>query len=389
MTPLMLGGNAISSQRQGKKTFRQQIKDYKEHSAAIEADAAQALVDERRARREASPDPAQLLMIAVGPRARLWERRRTDPDHLLVRVGTADLPSEVDDRRPGAARAPARRAADGPRRPGGRVAARVRRRRHRRPRRPAAPDRARGRSASSPCCRARATSSSTCSPTAGRGRLAVGRLAAAPARRPAGRTPLRPHRHRRRDARPPGRRARPDRRRPQSRPGPATGSGAGFERPGRRGRARRRAPAARAARRRHAAQGRAGASASTASASTPTTAAARGVRAPSSPRPTTGWTCGSSAPTTSSASAPTSSRRPGSSGSPARVAPIRDVSDTGEDGALPPSARLLDVLALEPPTPEAVVGPLVRRRLAPPRRSSASRSTGRSRSTCAATARTG
>lgn len=95
MTPMMLLGNALSSKRQGKKTYRQQLADYRAESAAIEADAAAALVAERRARRDANPDPAQLLLVAVGPRARLWERRRADPDHLSVRVGTADLPSEV------------------------------------------------------------------------------------------------------------------------------------------------------------------------------------------------------------------------------------------------------------------------------------------------------
>jgi DNA segregation ATPase FtsK/SpoIIIE, S-DNA-T family len=34
--------------------------------------------------------------IAARPRRRLWERRRTDPDYLVLRVGTADLPSRVE-----------------------------------------------------------------------------------------------------------------------------------------------------------------------------------------------------------------------------------------------------------------------------------------------------
>ena len=47
---------------------------------------------ERRAAAAAgrdAPDPATVLSIATGPRRRLWERRRTDPDYLLLRVGTA------------------------------------------------------------------------------------------------------------------------------------------------------------------------------------------------------------------------------------------------------------------------------------------------------------
>ncbi len=37
-----------------------------------------------------------MLSIASGPWRRLWERRRTDPDYLLLRLGTADLPSAVE-----------------------------------------------------------------------------------------------------------------------------------------------------------------------------------------------------------------------------------------------------------------------------------------------------
>ncbi len=95
MSPMMMFGQFVSARRQGKKTYRQEIKDYKDTCEAIERDAADALVTERHARRVANPDPASLLMVAVGPRARLWERRRTDPDHLSVRVGTVDLESEV------------------------------------------------------------------------------------------------------------------------------------------------------------------------------------------------------------------------------------------------------------------------------------------------------
>ena len=41
------------------------------------------------------PDPATVLSMSTGPRTRLWERRRTDADHLVLRVGTGQLPSEV------------------------------------------------------------------------------------------------------------------------------------------------------------------------------------------------------------------------------------------------------------------------------------------------------
>src|SRR6202044_1594098 len=63
--------------------------------ARVEEAARLALPAERRQKRDDCPDPAEVLSIATGPRRRLWERRRTDPDYLLFRVGTGDLPSCV------------------------------------------------------------------------------------------------------------------------------------------------------------------------------------------------------------------------------------------------------------------------------------------------------
>ena len=56
---------------------------------------AGALTTEARIRREASPDPATLLVSAVRPDARLWERHPGEPDFLRLRLGTGALPSNV------------------------------------------------------------------------------------------------------------------------------------------------------------------------------------------------------------------------------------------------------------------------------------------------------
>jgi DNA segregation ATPase FtsK/SpoIIIE, S-DNA-T family len=96
LTPVMLLGGYLSERRQGRKSHGQQLAEYREHKARIERDAADALDVERIARRDECPDPATVLSIASGPRRRLWERRRTNPDYLLLRVGTADLPSAVE-----------------------------------------------------------------------------------------------------------------------------------------------------------------------------------------------------------------------------------------------------------------------------------------------------
>jgi len=96
LSPVMLIGNYVTERRQGRRSHGQQLAEYREHKARIERDAADALETERIARRDECPDPATILSIASGPRRRLWERRRANPDYLLLRVGTADLPSAVE-----------------------------------------------------------------------------------------------------------------------------------------------------------------------------------------------------------------------------------------------------------------------------------------------------
>jgi S-DNA-T family DNA segregation ATPase FtsK/SpoIIIE len=96
LSPVMLIGSHVSERRHGRRSHAAEMASYAEHKARIEADARAALETERVQRRTGCPDPAVVLTIASGPRRRLWERRRTDPDYLLLRVGTADLPSAVE-----------------------------------------------------------------------------------------------------------------------------------------------------------------------------------------------------------------------------------------------------------------------------------------------------
>jgi S-DNA-T family DNA segregation ATPase FtsK/SpoIIIE len=96
MSPLMMIFNYMNSKKEGKQSYASKLAEYKERKANIERDARAALEAERAQKRDDSPDPATVLSIASGPRRRLWERRRTDPDYLLLRVGTADMPSAVE-----------------------------------------------------------------------------------------------------------------------------------------------------------------------------------------------------------------------------------------------------------------------------------------------------
>jgi hypothetical protein len=51
------------------------------------------LADEAAALRDRWPDPAAVLLTALGPGPRLWERGPAHPDTLAVRLGTTDLPA--------------------------------------------------------------------------------------------------------------------------------------------------------------------------------------------------------------------------------------------------------------------------------------------------------
>lgn len=95
MSPVMTLGSTAHDRRTRK---RKQAKDAAEYqSGMVEATSRmeQAVAAERSRRRTEAPDPATLVLTATGPRARLWERRPTDDDWLRLRVGLATLPSSV------------------------------------------------------------------------------------------------------------------------------------------------------------------------------------------------------------------------------------------------------------------------------------------------------
>ncbi|MET9253164.1 FtsK/SpoIIIE domain-containing protein [Streptomyces sp. NPDC003717] len=96
MSPLMMIAQYVSENREGKKKHRTSLKQYKKDLAAHRAELAALGKEEQRARRADSPDPAEVLLFATGPRRRLWERRLTDPDAMQLRIGVGDLPSDVE-----------------------------------------------------------------------------------------------------------------------------------------------------------------------------------------------------------------------------------------------------------------------------------------------------
>ena len=96
MTPMIMIGQWVSDRRHGRRKYRQDVKAYKERLAAFDAAVEKARAVNEVERRAASPDPAELLLTATGPRRRLWERGSHDPDALRLRIGLADLPAEIE-----------------------------------------------------------------------------------------------------------------------------------------------------------------------------------------------------------------------------------------------------------------------------------------------------
>ena len=95
MSPIVMIANYVSDRRNGRLTHRRRLEEHERATSSVLAAADEAVHRLEQERRASCPDPAAVLDIAIRRRARLWERRRADPDHLALRVGTADHPSGV------------------------------------------------------------------------------------------------------------------------------------------------------------------------------------------------------------------------------------------------------------------------------------------------------
>jgi len=95
MTPLLMLASAVSDRFTGRRSYAARLAEHAAAAGRVETAAAAAVGEEQRRRRWALPDSAELLTAAATPSTRLWERRRSDPDMLLVRVGTWTSPSQT------------------------------------------------------------------------------------------------------------------------------------------------------------------------------------------------------------------------------------------------------------------------------------------------------
>ncbi|MEV3854925.1 type VII secretion protein EccCa [Streptomyces sp. NPDC050095] len=89
----LLGAVALFLSQRGKaqRQRRTQRERYLEYLEELRAELGETEAARRQAARVQHPAPSALFDVVRDP-ARLWERRRTDPDFLQLRAGTGDVP---------------------------------------------------------------------------------------------------------------------------------------------------------------------------------------------------------------------------------------------------------------------------------------------------------
>ena len=95
MSPLMMGANFVSDRRGDARDHREAVEKYEADLAAAQQALDEALRSEARRLRAELPDPAEALVTALLPGQRLWERRRHDDDAFAIRFGSSEVPSTV------------------------------------------------------------------------------------------------------------------------------------------------------------------------------------------------------------------------------------------------------------------------------------------------------
>ncbi|MEU4172819.1 FtsK/SpoIIIE domain-containing protein [Streptomyces sp. NPDC026665] len=95
LSPIAALFTQFGGRKQTMLKYREKKDEYEQTLKRVQADIEASVRDEQRNLRLSLPNPASLLQMATQPSERLWERRWRDSDFLSVRVGTADLPSSL------------------------------------------------------------------------------------------------------------------------------------------------------------------------------------------------------------------------------------------------------------------------------------------------------
>jgi len=95
MSPVIILGNFLTDRRRGKKTYREQLRDFEELLAQRVQEAEESRQQERVARWQAVPDLPNLSRRAMYRSPELWQRHRLADDLLTLRLGEYDTESLV------------------------------------------------------------------------------------------------------------------------------------------------------------------------------------------------------------------------------------------------------------------------------------------------------
>jgi DNA segregation ATPase FtsK/SpoIIIE, S-DNA-T family len=100
MSPVMAIANYVSSNRQGKGTFRSSIENYKSQLSRAEQELDEAVRKETELLRHDYPDPAEVGSVVLNLKPRIWERRREDDDFLNLRIGLTNKRASITLQKP-------------------------------------------------------------------------------------------------------------------------------------------------------------------------------------------------------------------------------------------------------------------------------------------------
>ena len=89
--PVLTVGTWLERRRRATRAHRAAVRAAAGEIRRLEAALPAARAAEHRRRVGLAPDPAELTRRAEGPSVRCWERRRSDPDFMVLGVGAADV----------------------------------------------------------------------------------------------------------------------------------------------------------------------------------------------------------------------------------------------------------------------------------------------------------
>ncbi len=92
LSPILVVGSWLENRRFANRAARGQTREQTQRLAAFADQVAERQTAELARLRAALPDPAEIIERAVGPDARLWERRPQHEDFLVLMAGLGDVP---------------------------------------------------------------------------------------------------------------------------------------------------------------------------------------------------------------------------------------------------------------------------------------------------------